>query len=358
MILSSPRTLCSISALLFTVGVGLLSPVSASDTDFDPYVGTWDMEVDFQGNTIEAELELTLRDRELVGQWRSRGMDMELTGFRVEGDRLFFKREIPSGPTLSFEGRLVDGAIVGVYRGEFGELDVTGKRRVVAEPAPETEMTGTWKLEASLGDKPLAATLTLELASSGAWDGLWRGEGIELRVVAFPTKTHAVVFEHRLPDGRMLHFFGKLDGKDLVGSFDRGPQYRGRKESAEIVREAPAGDTTTKSGRPIIERDGKTLLWARDDEDSGATEYFDLSDSPVSPQDFDHGIGKDSIPSIDTPHFAKVGDSRLKMVGIEANTPVLGVELEGVAKAYPVSLMRRHEIVNDEFGGVAYAVLW
>ena len=51
-------------------------------------------------------------------------------------------------------------------------------------------------------------------------------------------------------------------------------------------------------------------------------------------------------------------DPRVAAAEITAETPVLGVFLEGEARAYPVDLMDGHEIVNDSFGGEAYAVLW
>ena len=43
---------------------------------------------------------------------------------------------------------------------------------------------------------------------------------------------------------------------------------------------------------------------------------------------------------------------------VPRETRVLGVEIDGIARAYPVSVMSRHEVVNDDFGGKAYAVLW
>jgi hypothetical protein len=37
---------------------------------------------------------------------------------------------------------------------------------------------------------------------------------------------------------------------------------------------------------------------------------------------------------------------------------VLGVEQDGEAKAYSISLLSRHEIVNDSIGGQPIAVTW
>ena len=37
---------------------------------------------------------------------------------------------------------------------------------------------------------------------------------------------------------------------------------------------------------------------------------------------------------------------------------VLGVVVEGVAKAYSLNLLNRHEVVNDRSGGTAFAAVW
>jgi len=109
--------------------------------------------------------------------------------------------------------------------------------------------------------------------------------------------------------------------------------------------------------RPIVEQDGRRMLWALED-DQGNTEWFDMTDSAIDPQRFQFGIGRDVIASIDDPEFISPDDPRLAERGITAETMVLGVEIEGIPRAYPVSLMDMHEVVNDEFGGKPYAVFW
>ena len=47
---------------------------------------------------------------------------------------------------------------------------------------------------------------------------------------------------------------------------------------------------------------------------------------------------------------------------VEAELPddawVLGVTIDGVAKAYSLKLLNRHEVVNDRTGETAYAAVW
>ena len=58
------------------------------------------------------------------------------------------------------------------------------------------------------------------------------------------------------------------------------------------------------------------------------------------------GPGRDGIPAIDRPRFATAQDAR--MVDDER---VLGIALRGQARAYPVAVLERHEIVNDRIRG-------
>lgn len=57
----------------------------------------------------------------------------------------------------------------------------------------------------------------------------------------------------------------------------------------------------------------------------------------------------DAIPSIDDPSFEPFGS---------AHDRVIGVEIGGEAKAYPISIMNFHEIANDELGGRPIAVTY
>ena len=122
-----------------------------------------------------------------------------------------------------------------------------------------------------------------------------------------------------------------------------------------------AGETVkqhTAYGRPILVQDGKTRVWAGDSDGQGNTDYFDFTDAKIDPTKLNHGIGRDRIASIDAPEFLQPDDPRLAEVGIRSTTKVIGVEVNGVAKAYPLAVMDRHEIVNDSFDGEPFAVLW
>lgn len=109
--------------------------------------------------------------------------------------------------------------------------------------------------------------------------------------------------------------------------------------------------------RPIVQENGKTLLWAGEDE-AGNVEWLDMTDGLVDPRRFQFGIGLDKITPVDEPVFVAANDPLLAERGVGPETRVLGIQLEGVARAYPVKVLDRHEIVNDDFEGEPYAVFW
>jgi hypothetical protein len=65
-------------------------------------------------------------------------------------------------------------------------------------------------------------------------------------------------------------------------------------------------------------------------------------------------LPKDAIPAILRPTF---GDSK-SAVWLSSRDLVVGVEISGDSRAYPVATLSRHEIVNDTVGGQPIAVTW
>lgn len=65
------------------------------------------------------------------------------------------------------------------------------------------------------------------------------------------------------------------------------------------------------------------------------------------------GPPKDGIPAIDKPRFVPTGQS-----GLDDSDRVLGLAIEGIARAYPVRILNWHEVVNDRFGNRAVVVTY
>ncbi len=68
------------------------------------------------------------------------------------------------------------------------------------------------------------------------------------------------------------------------------------------------------------------------------------------------GPPKDGIPSIDNPRFKPVGE--ISDQDLAPTEPVIGVVIDGEARAYPLRILTWHEIVNDELAGVPITVTY
>lgn len=82
---------------------------------------------------------------------------------------------------------------------------------------------------------------------------------------------------------------------------------------------------------------------------------FDLTSSLVPADEIlSGGPPRDGIPAIDRPQFIKAGEA----AHVKPQDRVLGIALNGVTKAYPISIMNWHEIVNDRFGNDTLTVTY
>jgi hypothetical protein len=64
-------------------------------------------------------------------------------------------------------------------------------------------------------------------------------------------------------------------------------------------------------------------------------------------------LPRGGIPAIFAPRFVPGAQAR-----VPDDAWVLGVVVEGEAKAYSLNLLNRHEVVNDRSGGTAFAAVW
>ena len=82
------------------------------------------------------------------------------------------------------------------------------------------------------------------------------------------------------------------------------------------------------------------------------TDFSRMSVEPTSIRS--GGPPRDGIPSIDAPQFVSVAEIT-DLADIE---PVIGLEIDGDARAYPLRILTWHEIVNDTVGGVPVIVTY
>ena len=66
-------------------------------------------------------------------------------------------------------------------------------------------------------------------------------------------------------------------------------------------------------------------------------------------------VSRDSFPVLHNPSMGTVEDGDRVL---QPNEWVIGIALNGEAKAYPVDVMGIHELINDAVGGTPITVCW
>jgi len=66
------------------------------------------------------------------------------------------------------------------------------------------------------------------------------------------------------------------------------------------------------------------------------------------------GPPKDGIPALTDPGYVAAAQATF----MRDRERVIGVEINGVARAYPTRILSWHELVNDRFGGLPVLVSW
>ena len=97
------------------------------------------------------------------------------------------------------------------------------------------------------------------------------------------------------------------------------------------------------------------LLFAAQTVAAESRNGFVLTGALVPPDEIlSGGPGRDGIPSLDNPEFVNAGKTRF----LSAKDRVLGIHINGIARAYPVRILNYHEIVNDSIGGVGIVITY
>jgi len=69
--------------------------------------------------------------------------------------------------------------------------------------------------------------------------------------------------------------------------------------------------------------------------------------------DFQQLLPRGRIASIDQPEFVAAENAE-----IADDAWILGVEIDGQARAYSLNLLNHHEVVNDRIGDRRFAAVW
>ena len=107
----------------------------------------------------------------------------------------------------------------------------------------------------------------------------------------------------------------------------------------------PADATVTPDGTPILRGDTQPPV--------GRPWVTNWNVRIAEPEEFIAVLPRDAIRSLDAPRY---DDSATGDLWLTAEHPVIQINVNGDARAFPLGIMSKHEIVNTEIGGVAVAV--
>ena len=136
-----------------------------------------------------------------------------------------------------------------------------------------------------------------------------------------------------------------------------------RENSREAESSAPIGYVGVNLRRTYYDKPmqffdtstGRKRLWAAKGA-NGEPEFYDVSEAAFEVDKVAGGFGRDSIPGIDYPLFESPRSERTSKLG--AGHKVLGLVLEDGPRAYPLDLLRKIEVVNDEGGGKPFVIVY
>ena len=136
-----------------------------------------------------------------------------------------------------------------------------------------------------------------------------------------------------------------------AGSDPAAPHTESAKDPGSVQKEATAGTQPVRSDLRLLDDEPTGFLEAvastwKTDFEIHTVPYAEIKAG---------GPPRDGIPPIDRPVFATVQEAPDYLVDDE---PVLVLELGGEQRAYPLSILILHEIVNDVVGGQAVAITY
>lgn len=111
--------------------------------------------------------------------------------------------------------------------------------------------------------------------------------------------------------------------------------------------------STAADGNPSATEAGATIVtFTPDVELDGEIQINKRIDDPNT-YSFAQLLPFDAIRPVYDPEFVTAGESPL-----HEDELILGIALEGESKAYPITVLRHREMVNDELAGIPILVTW
>jgi hypothetical protein len=195
------------------------------------------------------------------------------------------------------------------------------------EPDP---IVGEWTLVTALRGRDVESHLTIARGEDGALSGTYTDHRDAKRPLEGLSFEDGVLRFTRTMGPRRVPFEGKVSGDRIVGAHRLGER--------EIAAWGARGTEAVAALR--AERMKAT---ERGDDLEADYEKHSRRAAP-----------RDAFPVLFDPNLAPASEA----YNVQDDEPVIGVALGGEAKAYPISIMGRHELANDTCGGEPIAASW
>lgn len=182
-------------------------------------------------------------------------------------------------------------------------------------PGPYADIVGTWAMQTTSGQRTFPATMVLRVGKDGKLAGVWKAMSRDMELSRISCRDGVLRFERTFAD-RAITFTGKVK--------------QGRIEGAHLAgaREIPC------TGRRLTR-----------EELTDPGQEFERNSVRAAP--------RDAFQVLDNPKMTPAAKS--KLVDSEY---VIGVVVNGEAKAYTVRVMGSHELVNDICGKEPITASW
>jgi len=316
-------------------------------------LGTWSLTVNFDGAAVPMTLNLSQAQGGLAGTLQRGESSWELGQFRTRGSVLAFQ---VGSAALAFRGRIENDELVGGFLTPFGTIACTGSR---GGAEPWAAVLGSWEMNSSFNGQEIPATLSLTLGESGA-RGVWESMGREMQISDLRFDGTTLTFVRSMGGNGELTFTGKVDG-DSISGMQSGAM---GEIPCKGVREAAAHDEAEGKSADHDETDATTA--DHDETDATTADHDETEDSPLDREawldkleaDYDargrRAVPRDAFNVFNNPEMTPAA----KAETVQFEEPVVGVYVDGVAKAYPISTLKSSELVNDMCGDVPIAASW
>ncbi|MEN6425246.1 MAG: hypothetical protein ABFE13_07780 [Phycisphaerales bacterium] len=177
--------------------------------------GDWDMAMEFGGRQSFATLSVAEKaDGTFTGKW---GRD-DLSNVKFDGQKLTFTRTVRFGDnefSMDYAGTLKDGKLTGAFSTDNGEFPANGVRF-----KPKPPVVGVWDLAYQIGDRDVAAKLTVSEKADGSLDAKWASQMGESTISNVKFENGKLTFDRavKFNDREFkMTFEGAAQGDKLTG---------------------------------------------------------------------------------------------------------------------------------------------